>query len=345
MSRTMDRPAASARSQFWLGVTMFIPVAISIASYGVVWGVLAGQKGLSVLEVLLMSGLVFAGSSQFVALDSWTPGALPIVSIVVATAIVNLRMLLMSATYRQSSRHRDDAAKVDPANRLLWRMNLRRLEAEVLRDSILAASGKVNLQGGGPGIKPRVRAELLTASQRNKWPVVTEENKKHWRRSVYIYSKRQLLMPMMELFDAPTTTDSCSVRLASVVPTQALLLMNDEFVEDQAGYLAERAVAGHVAIPDAGDEHGLDEPRALLGLRAGRERARLARERLEQLLYALELGLVEAGACLARVVELTVRVEPERDRTEPPGAAAVAVRPAADDDLRGLEVLDLQPAG
>lgn len=96
----MDRPAATARSQFWLGVTMFIPVAISIASYGVVWGVLAGQKGLSVLEVLLMSGLVFAGSSQFVALDSWTPGALPVVSIVVATAIVNLRMLLMSATLR-----------------------------------------------------------------------------------------------------------------------------------------------------------------------------------------------------------------------------------------------------
>lgn len=96
----MDHPAASARSQFWLGVTLFIPVAISIASYGVVWGVLAGQKGMSVLEVLLMSGLVFAGSSQFVALDSWTPGSLPVVAIVAATAIVNLRMLLMSATLR-----------------------------------------------------------------------------------------------------------------------------------------------------------------------------------------------------------------------------------------------------
>lgn len=96
----MYRPASSTRSQFWLGVTLFIPVAISIASYGVVWGVLAGQKGLSVLEVLLMSGLVFAGSSQFVALDSWTPGSLPIVSIIAATAIVNLRMLLMSATLK-----------------------------------------------------------------------------------------------------------------------------------------------------------------------------------------------------------------------------------------------------
>jgi hypothetical protein len=153
------------------------------------------------------------------------------------------KLLLMSATYRQSSQHRDAAAKIDPSNQLLWRMNLRRLEAEVLRDSILAASGKLNLKVGGPGIKPRVRAELLTASQRNKWPVVAKENEQHWRRSVYIYTKRQLLMPMMELFDAPTTTDSCSVRLLSVVPTQALLLMNDEFVEDQAGYLAERAIA------------------------------------------------------------------------------------------------------
>lgn len=101
----MDRPLSSARSQFWLGVTLFIPVAVSIASYGLVWGVLAGQKGLSVLEVVLMSGLVFAGASQFVALDSWTPGSLPILAIIVATAIVNLRMLLMSATLRPLVAH------------------------------------------------------------------------------------------------------------------------------------------------------------------------------------------------------------------------------------------------
>jgi 4-azaleucine resistance transporter AzlC len=79
---------------------MFLPVAISIAAYGLVWGVLAGQAGLSVLEVALMSGLVFAGASQFVALDMWTPDALPVLSIVIAAGIVNLRMLLMSATLR-----------------------------------------------------------------------------------------------------------------------------------------------------------------------------------------------------------------------------------------------------
>lgn len=86
--------------QFLLGARLFLPVAVSIAAYGLVWGVLAGQAGLGVLEVLLMSGLVYAGASQFVALDLWTPGALPIGTIVIAVGIVNLRMLLMSATLR-----------------------------------------------------------------------------------------------------------------------------------------------------------------------------------------------------------------------------------------------------
>lgn len=94
-----------SRAQFWLGIRMFLPVAISIAAYGLVWGVLAGQAGLSVLEVALMSALVFAGSSQFVAIDMWTPGSLPVLSIIIATAIINLRMLLMSATLRPLTAH------------------------------------------------------------------------------------------------------------------------------------------------------------------------------------------------------------------------------------------------
>jgi len=175
------------------------------------------------------------------------------------------KLLLMSATYRQSSspyalrvthyepvKRKDvtrkegvpDPSALDPDNTLHWRANLQRLSAESLRDSILAVSGKLNPQPGGPGIKPRIRADLLPASQRNKWPALAAEGPAQWRRSVYIYVKRQLLMPMMELFDAPTTTDSCAERMQSVVPTQALVLMNDEFVEDHAGFLAQRAAAG-----------------------------------------------------------------------------------------------------
>lgn len=151
-----------------------------------------------------------------------------------------LRLITTSATYRQSSsEHPSD----DPDNVYLSRQHVRRLEAEVLRDSVLAASDNLNRQMFGPGIKPRMRAELITTSQRNKWPDIKVEKPTHWRRSAYIYVKRQLLFPMMELFDAPTTTDSCSIRSASVVPTQALILMNDEFIEDQAAALARRIVS------------------------------------------------------------------------------------------------------
>jgi hypothetical protein len=151
------------------------------------------------------------------------------------------KLMLMSATYRQQSGSHETVAHLDPANHFLWRMNMQRMEAEVVRDSILAASGRLNLTAGGPGFKPRIRPDLLDASQRNKWPAIKAEGSEHWRRSVYIYVKRQLLMPSMELFDAPTTTDSCALRMQSTVPTQALVLMNDEFVEDQARHLAQRA--------------------------------------------------------------------------------------------------------
>ena len=87
-------------SQFLLGARLFAPVAVSIAAYGLVWGVLARQAGLGVGEVALMSALVFAGASQFVALEMWSTSALPVGAIVLAVAIVNLRMLLMTATLR-----------------------------------------------------------------------------------------------------------------------------------------------------------------------------------------------------------------------------------------------------
>jgi 4-azaleucine resistance transporter AzlC len=87
---------------FLAGARACIPVVISVAAYGLVWGVLARGAGMSTFEVLLMSGLVFAGSAQFVALDLWTatPASLPIGPLVMATLIVNLRFLLLTATVR-----------------------------------------------------------------------------------------------------------------------------------------------------------------------------------------------------------------------------------------------------
>jgi 4-azaleucine resistance transporter AzlC len=93
-------PPPTPSAQFLLGARTFVPLAISIAAYGIVWGVLAGQAGMSALEVFLMCALVFAGASQFVALDMWNTSALPIASIVTSVAIVNLRLMLMTATIR-----------------------------------------------------------------------------------------------------------------------------------------------------------------------------------------------------------------------------------------------------
>lgn len=92
----------SRLDQFLAGARACLPVAISIGAYGLVWGVLARGAGLSVLEVIMMSGLVFAGSAQFVALDLWTatPSSLPIGALVLAALIINLRYLLLTATLR-----------------------------------------------------------------------------------------------------------------------------------------------------------------------------------------------------------------------------------------------------
>ncbi len=163
------------------------------------------------------------------------------------------RLIVTSAVYRQSPAARSAAQAIDPDNRLLWRMPRRRLEAEPLRDAFLSVAGNLNRAVGGPGIKPRIRAELLVASQRNKWPTVVNEGPQHWRRSVYVYVKRQLQLPLLELFDAPATTHSCAKREESLVPTQALVLMNDDFLRDQAKFFAERVVREAEGGEEGGD--------------------------------------------------------------------------------------------
>ena len=91
---------ASTQSDFLRGARMFAPIAVSVAAYGLVWGVLAGQAGMSPLEVAMISGIVFTGSGQFVTLPLWTPVALPTTAILLALAMISLRLALMSATLR-----------------------------------------------------------------------------------------------------------------------------------------------------------------------------------------------------------------------------------------------------
>lgn len=153
------------------------------------------------------------------------------------------RLILFSNSYRQSGAFNQVAAAKDPENKLVWRISPRRLEAESIRDTILAVSGKLNLQMFGPGIYPRIDPDVVNTGSRPRWPLDAKEGPDVWRRSIYIYVKRSVLLPLIEVYDCPVTTVSAPSRPVSTVSPQALALMNNEFVLEQAGYFAERVVA------------------------------------------------------------------------------------------------------
>ncbi len=150
------------------------------------------------------------------------------------------RVMVTSSTYRQSSQSNPQSLARDRENRLFWRANTHRLEAEAIRDSILVVSGKLNRTMGGPGIYPRIDPGVIATGSRPRWPLDAREGPDVWRRSVYIFVKRSVLMPLIEVFDCPVTTVSAPVRSVSTVSPQALALLNNEFVLEQARYFAER---------------------------------------------------------------------------------------------------------
>jgi hypothetical protein len=142
------------------------------------------------------------------------------------------RLILNSAVYRQSSARRDDAFRVDPDNRLLWRYPLRRLDAESLRDAMLAVSGELDDKTGGPFV-PAVRKP-------DGRIVVEEKTAGARRRSIYLQQRRSQVVTLLALFDAPSMAASCSARTISTVPLQSLALLNDDFVLARAAGLTHR---------------------------------------------------------------------------------------------------------
>ena len=117
----------------------------------------------------------------------------------------------------------------------------RRLEAEALRDSVLAVAGSLDRSAGGPGIYPYIDPRLWQASSGRKWPGRPDHDPATWRRSVYIFTKRTIPLPMMEVYDKPDTQQgSCSRRNRSTTSTQALIMMNSSFIEIQSKRFAER---------------------------------------------------------------------------------------------------------
>ncbi|MBK8979623.1 MAG: DUF1553 domain-containing protein [Planctomycetes bacterium] len=150
------------------------------------------------------------------------------------------RTILLSGTYRQASAPRADCSAADALNDLFWRVDMRRLSAEELRDSILAVDGTLNLAMGGPSVFPPLpRAVLETASRPDEaWGRSSPADAA--RRTIYVFVKRSVLMPLLQVFDLADTDTSCPVRFVTTLPTQALTMLNSEFVNEQAGLLAER---------------------------------------------------------------------------------------------------------
>jgi Protein of unknown function (DUF1553)/Protein of unknown function (DUF1549) len=150
------------------------------------------------------------------------------------------RLILNSTTWRQSS-NVDVAAQVtDPDNRLLWRFAPRRVEAEVIRDSVLAVSGRLNTEQFGLPIFPPLPegvAESIT-SDASKW--LTQFGPEGRKRSIYIYQQRSLSLPLMQTFDAIVCDAARDVRQNSVTPLQALAMYNGSLVSEEARHFADR---------------------------------------------------------------------------------------------------------
>jgi hypothetical protein len=153
------------------------------------------------------------------------------------------KLMLMSAAYQMRSDDIEANLAKDPDNRLLWRMPRRRVEGEILRDAILAVAGSLNRQIGGEPVFPYIDPSLFQASSKRTWNGRPDDDPSTWRRSIYVFSKRSIPLPMLEVFDKPDTINSCARRNRSTVAPQALILMNSSFVALHARRFAERLKA------------------------------------------------------------------------------------------------------
>ena len=152
------------------------------------------------------------------------------------------RLLVSSATYRQSSLHSrfSEQSARDAGNHLWWRAERRRLDSELIRDRLLAAADDLDTRMAGPGFKPTIQAEALEGLSRKEGAWKASAPIEQRRRAVYMFSQRSLLPPLMTTFDFVDTTLPCVQRPVSTVAPQALALLNNPFSHERSMALAER---------------------------------------------------------------------------------------------------------
>jgi hypothetical protein len=161
------------------------------------------------------------------------------------------RTIVTSAVYMQSTDFDSARAEIDPENRLWWRRRPMRLESEILRDSVLAVSGTLNLQQFGPAFKPPIPREAMQArNTKDPYPADAKDTPETRRRTVYMFHKRVVQHPLMQAFDGPDAQVSCSRRSNTTVAPQALALLNDGFLRDRAADFARRLVKDGAKVDD-----------------------------------------------------------------------------------------------
>src|SRR3954470_7065949 len=153
---------------------------------------------------------------------------------------------MTSTASRQSSRHDAMGDQRDPENRYYWHKPVQRLDAEVIRDAILATSGALNKTMFGPPVpvRPDVHGQIVVGVDKtegdNRMPVESPLRGEEFRRGTYVQVRRSRPLAMLHAFDAPVMEVNCDRRQSSTVPTQSLMLMNSQFILDQATRFARR---------------------------------------------------------------------------------------------------------
>jgi hypothetical protein len=227
------------------------------------------------------------------------------------------RLIVLSNAYQQASRASETSRRADPQNRLLSRMNRCRLEGETIRDSMLAATGELNLDQGGIPVRtplePEVYDLIFTESEPdNLWPV-DPDPRQHARRSIYLFLKRNVHLPLLETFDQPDTLSSCPVRPTSTFAPQALIMLNGPFAKERANHLALRLLTEN---PKSVEDRIHAAYRLALGRMVTEAEAAAAREFLSS-----------QGELLRDLLRSRHRIgtpQPIPDSTDPADAAALA---------------------
>lgn len=154
-----------------------------------------------------------------------------------------IRRIVSSATYRQSSHHRPELADADPTNRLLYRQNRFRVEAEIVRDLTLAASGLLSRKIGGPSVFPPMPPDVAALSYANNFRWKLSPGEDRYRRGMYTFFKRTAPHPNLVAFDCPDSNTTCVERRRSNTPLQALTTLNNEVYVEAAQAMARRLLA------------------------------------------------------------------------------------------------------